>query len=148
MTARTNYTIQAAGAEMLAVLLTAATWVAREFKIEAQFVVSIHDEVAFIVPDKQAKAFAAAFQIAHAMSWARFHAGCGVPELPLSRAFFSGVAVDHRLRKSPYESTVTPSNPQGSEEPNGVEYTIQDLADNGTLKKLQTRLNLIQKGML
>ena len=148
MTARTNYTIQAAGAEMLAVLLTAATWVAREFKIDAQFAVSIHDEVAFIVPDKQAKVFAAAFQIAHAMSWARFHAGCGVPELPLSRAFFSGVAVDHRLRKSPYESTVTPSNPQGSEEPNGDEYTIQDLADDGTLKKLTTRLQLIQKGAL
>jgi DNA polymerase gamma 1 len=147
-TARTNYTIQAAGAEMLAVILTAASWVAREYKIHAQFAVSIHDEVAFIVPEKQAKLFAACFQMAHVLSWARFHAGCGVNDLPLSRAFFSAVAVDDRLRKSPYESTVTPSNPQGVDEPNGEEYTINDLAEDGTLKKLATRLELISKGMI
>jgi DNA polymerase gamma 1 len=110
--------------------------------------VSIHDEVAFIVPEKQATMFAAAFQIAHMLSWARFHAGCGVPDLPLSRAFFSAVAVDDRLRKSPYESTVTPSNPKGADEPNGTEYTIQDMEEQGILKKLATRLDLIQKGMI
>jgi len=110
--------------------------------------VSIHDEVAFVVPEKQAKIFAAAFQIAHAISWARFQAGCGVPELPLSRAFFSGVAIDYRLRKSPFESTVTPSNPQGADEPNGEEYTIKDFAEDGTLNKLATRLKLIQEGKL
>ena len=147
-TGRTNFCIQSAGAEMLAITLVSSYWLADEFKIPAQFAVSIHDELSWFVPDKYAKSFAGVFQIGHALAWARFQAGCGINDLPLSRAFFSGVAIDNRIRKSPYEDTTTPSNPEGKNEPSGEEYTINDLANDGTLKKLQTRLNLIQQGMI
>jgi DNA polymerase gamma 1 len=147
-TGRTNFCIQSAGAEMLAITLVASQWLADEFRIPAQFSVSIHDELSWFVPEKHAKLFAGVFQMAHAIAWARFQAGCGLTDLPLSRAFFSAVAVDDRIRKSPFEDTTTPSNPEGKSEPSGEEFTINDLANDGTLKKLATRLDLIQKGMI
>jgi DNA polymerase gamma 1 len=147
-TGRMNFCIQSAGAEMLAIILTATQWLADEFKIPAQFAVSIHDELSWFVPEKHAKLFAGIFQMAHLYSWARFHAGCGLNDLPLARAFFSTVAIDDRIRKSPQEDTTTPSNPQGKTEEAGEEFTIADLFEDGTLKKLQTRLDLIQKGAL
>jgi DNA polymerase gamma 1 len=133
---------------MLAITLVSSYWLADEFKIPAQFSVSIHDELSWFVPEKYAKLFAGVFQMAHALAWARFHAGCGLCDLPLSRAFFSAVSVDDRIRKSPFEDTTTPSNPDGKSEAQGEEFTINDLANDGTLKKLQTRLELIQKGMI
>lgn len=147
-TGRMNFCIQSAGAEMLAIILTATQWLADEFKIPAQFAVSIHDELSWFVPEKYAKLFAGVFQMAHLYSWARFQAGCGINDLPLARAFFSAVAIDDRIRKSPFEDTSTPSNPQGKTEEAGEEFTINDLFEDGTLKKLATRLNLIQQGAL
>jgi hypothetical protein len=68
--------------------------------------------------------------------------------MPLSRAFFSSVAIDTRVRKSPKEKTVTPSNPQGSEEGPGVEYTMSELAEMGIIDKLTTRYKAIQAGLI
>ena len=147
-TGRINWTIQSSGAEMLAVLLTATHWLARKYKIPAQFILSIHDETWFMVPEKYAQHFAVAFQMAHLYSWARFQDACGMPDLPLSRAFFSGVAIDDRLRKSPTECTVTPSNPDGKEEVNGEEYSMKKMAELGWVDKLAKRLKLIDKGLL
>jgi DNA polymerase gamma 1 len=147
-TGRINWSIQASGAEMLAVILTATHWLARKFKIPAQFIISIHDEIHWMVPEKYAEVFAVTFQMAHLYSWARFHAGVGIPDVPLSRAFFSSVAIDDRIRKSPDECTVTPSNPGGGEEPDGAEYSMVQMADNGWVKKLKTRIEMIEKGLL
>lgn len=78
-----------------------------------------------MVPEQYWREFAIQFQIAHAMTWARFQAAVGINDLPLSRAFFSGVSVDNRIRKSPTECTKSPSNQK--EEPDGVELTIKEL---------------------
>jgi len=133
---------------MLAVILTATHWLARKYKIPAQFILSIHDETWFMVPEKYAEVFSVTFQMAHLYSWARFQAGVGINDVPLSRAFFSSVAIDDRLRKSPGECTVTPSNPDGTEEPNGSEYSMLQMAENGWVKKLKTRIDLIERGLL
>jgi len=147
-TGRINWTIQSSGAEMLAVILTASHWLARKFKIPAQFILSIHDETWFMVPEKYAETFAVTFQMAHLYSWARFQAGVGINDVPLSRAFFSSVAIDDRLRKSPHECTVTPSNPEGTGEPEGIEHSMAQMATEGWVKKLQTRIDLIKKGLI
>ena len=133
---------------MLAILLTATHWLARQFKIPAQFILSIHDETWFMVPEKYAEQFAVAFQMAHLYSWARFQTACGMSDVPLSRAFFSGVAIDDRLRKSTSECTVTPSNPSGGEEPDGQEYSMKAMADLGWVDKLAKRKILVDKGMI
>jgi hypothetical protein len=66
----------------------------------------------------------------------------------LSRAYFSSVAIDDRLRKSPKESTKTLSNPGGDEEPNGVEYSMTQLDEIGAITKLTNRYNALQKGLI
>lgn len=147
-TARVNWTIQASGAEILSVILTATYWLLEEYKIPARFVISIHDEIWWIAPERYAEQFAVLFQIAHLYTWALFQYKNDIPELPLSRAFFSSVAVDNRIRKSPKEATVTPSNPNGTDEPSGVEYSMRELADLGAIAKLTTRFNAIKKGLI
>ena len=71
-----------------------------------------------------------------------------MPDVPLSRAFFSGVAIDDRLRKTPYECTETPSNPQGSDEPDGNEFSMAKMAELGWVEKLAKRAKLVEKGFL
>jgi DNA polymerase gamma 1 len=147
-TGRINWTIQSSGAEMLAVILTATQWLARRFKIPAQFIISIHDEIHWMVPERYAESFCVVFQMAHLYSWARFQAGAGMNDVPLSRAFFSSVSIDDRLRKSPNECTVTPSNPGGVNEPAGADYSMAEMAELGWVKKLTTRRDMIKKGMI
>jgi hypothetical protein len=147
-TGRINWTIQASGAEILSIILTATHWLASEFKVPYRFILSIHDECWFMAPEKYAAQFAVVFQIAHLYTWALFSHSVGIPEMPLSRAFFSSVAIDSRVRKSPKEKTVTPSNPQGANEEPGSEYTMSELAEMGIIDKLTTRYNAIQKGLI
>jgi hypothetical protein len=66
----------------------------------------------------------------------------------LSRAYFSSVAIDTRLRKTPTEKTVTLSNPGGEKEEPGVEYSMFELGEMGAIKKLTTRYEAIQKGLI
>jgi hypothetical protein len=81
-------------------------------------------------------------------TWSLFHSAVGIPELPLSRAYFSSVAIDNRLRKSPKEKTVTLSNEKGSEEPFGAEYSMMELSEIGAINKLTNRYTAIQKGLI
>jgi DNA polymerase gamma 1 len=145
---RMNWTIQSSGAECLAVLLTSVHWLAEEYKIPCRFVLSIHDEVWFMTPERYSEQFAVLFQIAHMYTWSLFHSTVNIPDLPLSRAFFSSVAIDDRVRKSPKEKTVTPSNPDGSNEPYGVEYSMKELSEIGAVDKLKKRYEAIQKGYI
>jgi DNA polymerase gamma 1 len=147
-TGRVNWTIQSSGAEILSIMLTAVHWLAKEYKIPCRFVLSIHDEIWFMTPDRYAEQFAALFQIAHVYTWSLFHYSVDIPDLPLSRAYFSSVAIDDRLRKSPKEKTVTVSNPNGENEPSGVEYSMYELSEIGAIRKLTTRYEAIQKGTI
>lgn len=147
-TGRVNWTIQSSGAEILSIMLTSVHWLAREYKIPCRFVLSIHDEVWFITPEKYAEQFAVLFQLAHMYTWSLFHSCVGIPDLPLSRAFFSAVAVDDKIRKSPKECTVTPSNPGGKSEGYGEEFSMKELADRKAINKLRVRQEAIQKGLI
>lgn len=135
-TGRVNWTIQAAGSEILAIYLTAIHWLAKEFSIPLQFIISIHDEIWFMVKQEYAKSFAVVMQMAHLATWARFHKGCGIDDVPLARAYFSDVAIDNRLRKSPDELTETISNASGGKEPKGEAFTMQEMFLKGWVKNL------------
>ena len=147
-TARINWTIQASGAEILSVMLVATQWLCKEYKIPARFIISIHDEIWYMTPERYAEQFSVLFQIAHMYTWSLFQSQCGIPDLPLSRAFFSSVAIDDRIRKSPTECTVSPSNPDGKSEPDGVEHSMRELGEMGVIDKLITRYNAIKKGLI
>jgi hypothetical protein len=81
-------------------------------------------------------------------TWSLFQSAVEIPDLPLSRAYFSSVAIDERLRKSPQEKTVTLSNVKGAEESFGTEYSMSELAEIGAIDKLTNRYNAIQKGVI
>ena len=147
-TGRVNWTIQSSGAEILSIMLTAVHGLTNEYKIPARFILSIHDEIWFQTPEKYAEQFAVLFQIAHVYTWSLFHSAVKIPDLPLSRACFSSVAIDDRLRKSPKEKTVTLSNPDGDKEPSGAEYSMIELSEIGAISKLTNRYNAIQKGLI
>jgi DNA polymerase gamma 1 len=133
---------------LLSIILTATHWLAHEFKIPCRFIISIHDEIWWLTPEKFAEQFAVLFQMAHLYTWALCQSKNGIPDVPLSRAFFSSVAIDERIRKSPRERTVTPSNPDGDDEPSGVEYSMRQLSEIGVIQKLTTRYNLIKQEKL
>jgi len=147
-TGRVNWTIQSSGAEILSIMLTAVHWLADEYKIPCRFVLSIHDEIWFMTPNRYAEQFAVLFQIAHMYTWSLFHSAVGIPDLPLSRAYFSSVAIDNRLRKSPNEKTVTLSNPGGETEEFGQEFSMMELSERGAIDKLKVRYEAIQKGII
>jgi DNA polymerase gamma 1 len=147
-TGRVNWTIQSSGAEILSIMLTAVHWLTEEYKIPARFILSIHDEIWFMTPERYAEQFAVLFQIAHMYTWSLFHSAVGIPDLPLSRAYFSSVAIDTRLRKSPKEKTVTLSNPKGGTEESGIEYSMFELAEIGAVDKLTNRYKAVQKGTI
>lgn len=148
VTGRLNFSIQGSGSEILAAFLTACYWLCDYYKINAQFVISVHDETIFIVPEKQVKYFVVIMQIAHLMTWALFHDGVGIYEMPLQRAYFSGVAIDKRARKSPTESTETISNHNWQNEANGEELTMLEIDKRGYIKCLETRRKLIERGLI
>lgn len=129
-------------------ILTAANWLVKEFKLDVKFIISIHDELWFMARESHAELWAVAFQIAHLYTWARFQAAVNLHDVPLSRAFFSAVAIDDRIRKSPHENTTSPSNPNGSNESDGEEFSMRELAERGAVDKLKTRYNMIQRGLL
>jgi DNA polymerase gamma 1 len=147
-TSRVNWTIQSSGAELLSIFLTSVHWLAEEYKIPCRFILSIHDETWFMTPERYAEQFAVLFQIAHMYTWSLLHSAVGIPELPLSRAYFSSVAIDDRLRKSTKEKTVTLSNPGGETESFGTEYSMYELGEIGAIQKLTTRYEAIQKGVI
>jgi DNA polymerase gamma 1 len=147
-TGRVNWTIQSSGAEILSIMLTAVHWLAEEYKIPCRFILSIHDEIWFMTPERYAEQFAALFQIAHMYTWALFQSSVGIPDLPLSRAYFSSVAIDDRLRKSPKEKTVTLSNSRGENEAPGTEYSMSELSELGAIDKLKKRYDFIQQGVI
>lgn len=126
---RQNWVIQASGSEMLSVILVAVQWLAKEEGIEYHFVISVHDQLTFMVKEEDSLKFALVFQKAHLLTWALFHQQLGFNEMPVNRAWFSGVQIDDRLRKDPKESTKTISNDNWESEGPGVEYTMCELTD-------------------
>jgi len=82
-----------------------------------------------MVPEKYERKGAVLFQIAHLFTWSYFQAKVGINDMPLSRAYASSISVDKRLRKSPFEKTITPSNPNG--DPDGKDLTMNMLDNLG-----------------
>lgn len=88
-------------------------------------------------PEEQSLKLAALLQVAHAWIWAGFNASLGMNKMLLCGMWASGVAIDNRIRKSVKECTTTLSY-DGSHEPPGKEYTIEQLYDTGVFHELFT----------
>ncbi|KAJ3343288.1 DNA-directed DNA polymerase gamma mip1 [Entophlyctis luteolus] len=110
-TSRVNWVVQSSGVDYLHILLVSMNYLLRRFKVEGRFMLSIHDEVRYLVATEHASLAALALQISNLWTRALFSIRVGINSLPLNVAFFSAVDIDHCLRKEVDQVCVTPTNP-------------------------------------
>lgn len=134
ITGRTNFCIQASGAEMLSAIIIIIKALCRKFGVEAYFCVSIHDEIHYTVAEDQALKFCAVMNIAHFYVWNFFHEKFGVAEFPWQRAFFDDISIRHCVCKEATEPLITPSNLEGG--PTGTKVTMRNLLEQGVFNDL------------
>ncbi len=113
LTTRANWTIQTSGVDVLHVLLTALDLICQRESLSYQLLLTYHDEVKFLVANRDTHRFARALQEAHIKTRAYCYAALGFSTMPQSIAWFSSVEIDSRYRKEISDRMVTPSNPNG-----------------------------------
>ncbi|KAJ2500828.1 DNA-directed DNA polymerase gamma mip1 [Coemansia sp. RSA 2052] len=100
------------------------TYLARRYSIDIRFVISVHDEIRYMVPERDVPRAELALQVANLWVRSLFSYRMGIEDLPQSVAFFSAVDIDTTLRKEVDMECVTPTNPTPI--PPGVSHTILD----------------------
>ncbi|OWF43177.1 DNA polymerase subunit gamma-1-like [Mizuhopecten yessoensis] len=120
MTSRVNWVVQSSAVDYLHLMLVCMGWLIKEYDIDARFSISIHDEVRYLVADKDKYRAGLALQITNLLTRSMFAYKLGMKDLPRSVAFFSAVDIDTCMRKEVTLDCRTPSNPRGMEMGYGV----------------------------
>ncbi|KAJ3395210.1 DNA-directed DNA polymerase gamma mip1 [Lobulomyces angularis] len=109
---RVNWVVQSSGVDYLHLLLISMRYLCDIMNIDARFILSIHDEVRFMVKENGKNEYLAALALQISNVWTRavLVNAVGMKDLPLSIAFFSAVDVDHCLRKEVTTDCLTLSN--------------------------------------
>ncbi|PWY97144.1 hypothetical protein BCV70DRAFT_167566 [Testicularia cyperi] len=143
MPSRINWVVQSSGVDYLHLLITAMEWLTRRYEIDARFMLSVHDEVRYLVKDDDRYRAALALQVANIWTRAMFAFKLQMDDLPLGCAFFAQVDIDKVLRKEADDPCVTPSHPDPI--PVGVALDIEQILQHtgGSLAKSEfTRSNM------
>ncbi|KAJ1356593.1 hypothetical protein KIN20_014325 [Parelaphostrongylus tenuis] len=119
-----NWIVQSSAVDFLHLLLVCMEWLTTEYAIPARFVISIHDEVRYLCPEKDAPRLALALMLSNMYVRSFISSKLGIEQLPSSVAFFSQVDCDTVLRK---EVNIPCFNPDGTRVPDGVSWTIEDI---------------------
>ncbi|KAF1808314.1 DNA polymerase gamma [Eremomyces bilateralis CBS 781.70] len=135
LTSRVNWAIQSSGVDYLHLLIVAMDYLIRKFLIDARLSLTVHDEIRYLVAEKDKYRTAMALQVANIWTRALFAERVGIMDLPAGVAFFSAVDVDHVLRKEVDMDCVTPSQPNPI--PAGESLDIDQLLDLGEVAMLQ-----------
>uniref|UniRef100_A0A5S6QDJ7 DNA-directed DNA polymerase n=1 Tax=Trichuris muris TaxID=70415 RepID=A0A5S6QDJ7_TRIMR len=113
LTSRVNWVVQSSAVDYLHVMLVSMKWLCQFYGIDARFSISIHDEVRYLVSEKDKYVAALALQYTNLLTRSFFAVNLDLYSLPKSVAFFSQMEVDQVLRKSVESDCKTPSNPFG-----------------------------------
>ncbi|CAL1698877.1 unnamed protein product [Somion occarium] len=111
MTSRINWVVQSSGVDYLHLLIVSMDHLITKYNIQARYLISVHDEVRYLVKEEDRYRAALALQIANVWTRSLFAYKLGMDDLPQGVAFFSAVDVDHVLRKEVDMPCVTPSQP-------------------------------------
>ncbi|KAL4260000.1 DNA-directed DNA polymerase [Pleurotus pulmonarius] len=111
MPSRINWVVQSSGVDYLHLLLVSMDHLIRRYNLQARFLISVHDELRYLVKEDDRYRVALALQVANLWTRSMFAVKLGMDDLPQSVAFFSAVDVDHVLRKEVDLPCVTPSQP-------------------------------------
>lgn len=112
LTSRINWAIQSSGVDYLHLLIVAMDYLIRRYNINARLMITVHDEIRYLVKDEDKYRAAMALQVSNVWTRAMFAQQLGIDDLPQACAYFSAVDVDHVLRKEVDLDCVTPSNPK------------------------------------
>ncbi|KAI5474356.1 DNA polymerase gamma subunit 1 [Pseudohyphozyma bogoriensis] len=108
---RINWVVQSSGVDYLHLLIVSMEYLAKRFGIDARYMISVHDEIRYLVKEEDKYRAAMALQVANVWTRALFSFKLQMGDLPQSCAFFSAVDIDHCFRKEVNMTCVTPSNP-------------------------------------
>ena len=111
LTSRINWAIQSSGVDYLHLLIIAMDHLIRRFNLSARLLITVHDEIRYLVAEPDKYRAALALQVANVWTRAMFAQQLGLSDLPQAVAFFSAVDVDAVLRKEVDMDCVTPSHP-------------------------------------
>ncbi|KAL8287520.1 hypothetical protein RQP46_003378 [Phenoliferia psychrophenolica] len=111
MPSRINWVVQSSGVDYLHLLLVSMEYLTKRFGIDARYMISVHDEIRYLVKEEDKYRAAMALQISNVWARTLFSYRLQIGDLPQSCAFFSAVDVDHCFRKEVNMDCVTPSNP-------------------------------------
>ncbi|RKP12672.1 DNA polymerase family A-domain-containing protein, partial [Piptocephalis cylindrospora] len=114
MTSRVNWVVQSSGVDYLHLLLISMSYLCRRYGIQARFMISVHDELRYLVHEEDKYRAGLALQVSEVIRLIRreFLSDPLMPSPSLiqSVAFFSAVDMDHVLRKEVDMECITPSN--------------------------------------
>ncbi|KAG2055926.1 hypothetical protein BDR06DRAFT_953305, partial [Suillus hirtellus] len=127
MTSRINWVVQSSGVDYLHLLIVAMDHLVRQYGIKARYLISVHDELRYLVAEEDRYRAALALQIANLWTRSLFAFKLGMDDLPQGVAFFSAVDIDKVLRKEVDMPCVTPSHPDPI--PSGESLGIADILD-------------------
>ncbi|KAJ3934864.1 MAG: gamma DNA-directed DNA polymerase [Lentinula lateritia] len=111
MPSRINWVVQSSGVDYLHLLLVSMDYLIQKYDIGARYLISVHDELRYLVKEEDRFRAALALQIANLWTRSMFAYKLGLDDLPQGVAFFSAVDVDGVLRKEVDMTCVTPSQP-------------------------------------
>ncbi|KAL6942063.1 DNA-directed DNA polymerase gamma mip1 [Hanseniaspora vineae] len=139
---RINWVIQSSGVDYLHLLCCSMNYLIEKYQIDARMVISIHDEIRFLVNNKDKYRAAMALQISNLWTRAMFCEQLGMTDLPQNCAFFSAVDIDFVLRKEVDMDCITPSNQVPLEHGETLDiYKLMSM-DNSALGKPVTDIDL------
>ncbi|KAF9480454.1 hypothetical protein BDN70DRAFT_856879 [Pholiota conissans] len=112
MTSRINWVVQSSGVDYLHLLIVSMNHLIMKYRINARFLISVHDELRYLVSEEDKYRAALALQVSNLWTRSLFAYKLGMDDLPQGVAFFSAVDVDKVLRKEVDMPCVTPSQPE------------------------------------
>ena len=137
LTSRINWVIQSSGVDYLHLLCCSMNYLIERYQIDARMVISIHDEIRFLVKNEDKHRAAMALQISNLWTRAMFCEQLGMNDLPQNCAFFSAVDIDFVLRKEVDMDCITPSNQVSIEHGETLDiYKLMSMADSALGKPL------------
>lgn len=111
MPSRINWVVQSSGVDYLHLLIVSMEHLITKYSIQARYLISVHDELRYLVKEEDKYRAALALQIANLWTRSLFAYKLGMDDLPQGVAFFSAVDIDKVLRKEVDMPCVTPSQP-------------------------------------
>ncbi|KAJ9121192.1 hypothetical protein QFC24_004866 [Naganishia onofrii] len=106
---RINWVVQSSGVDYLHLLIIGMEYLIKKYDISARYMISLHDELRYLVDERDKYRAALALQIVNAWTRALLCYNLGIHDLPQGVTFFSAVDLDRYLRKEVDMTCVTPS---------------------------------------